>query len=92
MKNLTLMTQEMQPINDIDANQLHQLFNDEETSEILLFSNWDNDNFIKIEKIDKIFGKLILNVNDKKTLFKTFPNKKIIELIGNLHLDGLHIN
>jgi hypothetical protein len=91
MKNLTLMTQEMQAINDIDANQLHQLFNDEETSEILLFSNWDNDNFISILKIDKI-GKLILNVNDKKTLFKTFPNKKIIELIGNLHLDGLHIN
>jgi hypothetical protein len=92
MKNLTLMTQEMQAINDIDANQLHQLFNDEETSEILLFSNWDNDNFISILKIDKMFGKLILNVNDKKTLFKTFPNKKIIELIGNLHLDGLHIN
>jgi hypothetical protein len=91
MKNLTLMTQEMQAINDIDANQLHQLFNDEETSEILLFSNWDNDNFISILKIDKI-GKLILNVNDKKTLFKTFPNKKIIQLIGNLHLDGLHIN
>ena len=85
------MTQEMQAINDIDANQLHQLFNDEETSEILLFSNWDNDNFISILKIDKI-GKLILNVNDKKTLFKTFPNKKIIQLIGNLHLDGLHIN
>ena len=66
----------MQAINDIDANQLHQLFNDVETSEILLFSNWDNDNFISILKIDKI-GKLILNVNDKKTLFKTFPNKKL---------------
>ncbi len=92
MKNLTIMTQEMQAINDIDANQLHQLFNDEDTSEILLFSNWDNDNFISILKIDKMFGKLILNVNDKKTLFKTFPNKKIIELIGNLNLDGLHIN
>ena len=91
MKNLTLMTQEMQAINDIDANDLHQLFNDEDTSEILLFSNWDNDNFISILKIDKI-GKLILNVNDKKALFKTFPNKKIIELIGNLNLDGLHIN
>ncbi len=92
MKNLTIMTQEMQAINDIDANQLHQLFNDEDTSEILLFSNWDNDNFISILKIDKMFGKLILNVNDKKTLFKTFPNKKIIELIGNLNSDGLHIN
>ena len=90
MTNLTLMTQEMQAINDIDANDLHQLFNDEDTSEILLFSNWDNDNFISIIKVDKI-GKLILNVNDKKTLFKTFPNKKIIELICNLNLDGLHI-